>query len=140
MLMSDPQRTAEHIPQLIWALIKSTRHFNGTVCTKEDPDPADGDLPRLPAASLDAYTFRLKAELPIKVDGIPEQWLPTHKQPTPAPATAAPKPANQTDTQPRQQTQNPFNPSSTTGGTTHTYQNQPAVFANNEILRELKNK
>jgi hypothetical protein len=139
-LMSDPRRTAERIPQLIWALIKSTRHFYGTVCTKDDLDPADGDLPRLPTASLDAYTFLLKAELPIEVDGIPEQWLPTHKRPTPAPATAPPKQTNRTDTQPRQQTQNPFNPSSTTGGMTRTYQNQPAVFANNEVLRELKNK
>ena len=138
--MSNPRRTAERIPQLIWALIESTRHFYGTVCTKDDLDPVDGDLPRLSTASLDAYTFLLKAELPIKVDGIPEQWLPAHKRPTPAPATAAPKPANRTDTQPRQQTQNPFNPSSTTGGMTCTYQNQPAVFANNEILHELKNK
>ena len=85
---------AERIPQLIWALIKSTCHFYGTVCTKDNLNPADGDLPCLPTASLDAYTFLLKAELPIEVNGIPEQWLPAHKCPTPAPATAAPRPAN----------------------------------------------
>ena len=77
--MSDPRRTAECIPQLIWALIKATRHFYGTVCTKADLDLMDGDLPRLPTATLDAYTFLLKAELPIEVDGILDQWLPNHK-------------------------------------------------------------
>ena len=70
---------AECIPQLIWALIKATRHYYGTVCTKEDLDPADGDLPRFPTATLNAYTFLLKAELSIEVNGIPEQWLPAYK-------------------------------------------------------------
>ena len=131
---------AEHIPQLIWALIKAMRHFYSTVYTKEDLDPAGGDLPRLPTASLDAYTFLLKAKLPIEVDSILEQWLPAHKQPTLTPAAAAHKPATQTDNQTRQQTQNPFNPSSTTGSTIHTYQNQPTMFANNKILCKLRNK
>ena len=75
--MGDPKQTTEHIPQLIWAIIKSLRYFYNTVCTKDDLNPEDGDLPCLPSASLDAYTFLLKAELPIEVDGIPDQWLPT---------------------------------------------------------------
>ena len=89
--MSNSKRTAERIPQLIWALIKSMRHFYSTICTKEDLDPAEGDLPCFPTASLDTYTFLLKAELPIDVDSIPEQWLPAHKRPTLTPTTAPPK-------------------------------------------------
>jgi hypothetical protein len=138
--MGDPKRTAERIPQLIWAIIKSSRYFYSTVCTRDDLNPEDGDLPRLPSASLDAYTFLLKAELPIEVDGIPDQWLPAHKRPTTTHTTAAPKPASRNDNQSRQQPQNPFNPSSTTGGNTRTCPNQPAVFANNETLRDLKNR
>ena len=92
--MSDPKRTAERIPQLIWAIIKATRQFYSTVCTKEDVEPLEGDLLRLPTATLDAYTFLLKAELPIEVDGIPEQWLLTHKQPTPMPPATTPKPTH----------------------------------------------
>ena len=139
-LMSDPRRTAERIPQLVWALIKATQQFYGTVCTKDDLDPMDGDLPCLPTATLDAYTFLLKAELPIEVDGIPEQWLLTHKRPTMMQPAPPPKPTNQTDAQPKQQTQNPFNPSSNTSGTHRTYTNQPAIFANNEALHELRTK
>ena len=110
------------------------------MCTKEDLEPMEGDLPRLPTATLDAYTFLLKAELPIEVDGIPEQWLPTHKRPTLTPPATTPKPTNRTDYQPRQQAQNPLNPSSSTSSTTRTYNNQPAIFANNETLRELRAK
>ena len=138
--MSDPRRVAKCIPQLLWAIIKAMRHHYSTVCTKEDLDPTDGDLPHFPTTNLDAYTFLLKAELPIKVDGIPAQWLPAHKQPTQTPPTTTAKPTNRTDTQPRQPTQYPFAPNSTTTAITCTYQNQPAVFANNEVLRELKTK
>ena len=110
------------------------------MCTKEDLNPADGDLPHFPTATLNAYTFLLKAELSIKVDSIPEQWLPAHKRATLTPTTMAPKPANRTDNQPKQPTQNPFAPNSTTTNIIRTYQNQPAVFANNKMLRELRNK
>ena len=138
--MGDPKRIAERIPQLVWAIIKSTRHYYSMVCFKEDLDPEPGDPLRLPIATLEPYTFLLKAELPIEVDGIPEQWTPTHKRNNPATITTTAKPANKTDSQPKQQTQNPFKQSNTAGGTTHTYQNQPTVFTNNEILHEFKGK
>ena len=124
--MGDPKQTAKCIPQLIWVIIKSLRFFYSTVCTRDDLTPEDSDLPCLPTASLDAYTFLLKAELPIEVDGIPDQWLPAHKRPTPTPTTATPKPASQNDNQSRQQTQNPFNPSSTTGRWHNPYMPKPA--------------
>jgi hypothetical protein len=143
-LMSDPRRTTERIPQLVWAIIKASRYFYSTVCTKEDLDPEAGDLLRLPTANLDAYTFLLKAELPIEVDGIPDQWLPTHKRPTPTHTTTAHKPTTRNDNQQtKQQSSNPFNPSNNSGPlpvTTHTFTNQPAVFATNETLRDLKTK
>ena len=139
-LMSDPKQTAEHIPQLIWVIIKSSCYIYNTVCTKNNLDPEDSNLPHLPTASLDSYAFLLKAKLPIEVNGIPDQWLLTHKWPTPAHTTAAPKPTSWNNNQPRQQTPNPFNPSSSTSGVTHTCLNQPTVSVTNEILCDLKNK
>ena len=107
-------------------------------------DPEASDLLCLLTANLDAYTFLLQAQLLIEINGIPDQWLPMHKCPTPAHTTTAPKPMTQNDNQqPKQQNTNPFNPStnsSTAALTTHTYTNQPAMFATNKTLCNLKTK
>ena len=74
--MDDPNSIVELIPQLVWAIIKATRHYYSMVCIKEDLNPKEGQPLHTVEATLHAYTFLLKHELSINMKGIPTQWLP----------------------------------------------------------------
>ena len=132
------------IPQLVWAIIKASCHFYSTVYTKEDLVSKDGQLLSLPIAGLDAYTFLLKAKLPIKINGILEQWwTPNHKCPALANTMTAPKPPVCNDNSPKQQSSNPFHPASSVSSSQHIIKTNPnplLMFATNETLCNLKTK
>ena len=42
--MGNPVSAVELIPQLMWAIIKATRCYYSTFCTKDDLNPEEGQL------------------------------------------------------------------------------------------------
>ena len=139
-IMSDPTSMADLIPQLTWIITSTARDFYGTICTKDDIDPAPDGAPRLAIAQLSLHTTMFKAGWKLNIANVPEQWQrQQHK-------TGGPPQRNKGDGTGGKQ-----------GGADKRYGNdpfqqgegnkaqgknpkQPSVFANSELLRKVKEK
>ena len=85
-ILGNADEAADLIPQLAWAIISTSREFFGTICTRDDVDPPEGQAAICAIANLRIHTSMFKAGYRLNLANVPEQWqwrtrTPTQKQP-----------------------------------------------------------
>jgi hypothetical protein len=73
-IMGDPTAAAALIPQIMWAIISTSREFYGTMCTRADVDPPAGRSAKLAIAKLSIHTSLFSAGYNLNLTNVPDQW------------------------------------------------------------------
>ena len=133
---------AHLIPQVIWAITEAAQDFYSTVCTHQDIVPPEGVKPHFTIANIHIHTSMLKASIKLDLMNVPEQWKPHQDCQHSTVASALPKTSNKSDQNNKHCVLDPFQ---ATGNSAHkrevttiTNPHHPAIFANNDAIKQLQ--